>query len=132
MLINAVECYLAVRRAAGFELVSEGCLLQSFARFSDAKGHCYVSSETAIEWAGLAREVRQQARRLGDVIRFARYMRPALTTISQPMLDIGRETVRLLLGVLQGTVTSPVSITLPHKLEIRSSTGAPPRPAAKT
>ena len=33
-----------------------------------------------------------------DDIRFARYMRPALTTISQPMLDIGRETVRLLLG----------------------------------
>jgi LacI family repressor for deo operon, udp, cdd, tsx, nupC, and nupG len=67
-----------------------------------------------------------------DDIRFARYMRPALTTISQPMLDIGRETVRLLLGILQGTVTSPVSITLPHKLEIRSSTGAPPRPAAKS
>ena len=63
-----------------------------------------------------------------DDIRFSRYMRPALTTISQPMLDIGRETVRLLLGVLQGTVTTPVSITLPHKLEIRSSTGAPPRP----
>jgi LacI family repressor for deo operon, udp, cdd, tsx, nupC, and nupG len=63
-----------------------------------------------------------------DDIRFARYMRPSLTTISQPMLEIGRETVRLLLGVLQGTVTTPVSITLPHKLEIRSSTGAPPRP----
>ena len=67
-----------------------------------------------------------------DDIRFARYMRPALTTISQPMLDIGRETVRLLLGVLQGTVTTAVSITLPHKLEIRSSTGAPPRPPAKS
>jgi LacI family repressor for deo operon, udp, cdd, tsx, nupC, and nupG len=67
-----------------------------------------------------------------DDIRFARYMRPALTTISQPMLDIGRETVRLLLGVLQGTVTTPVSITLPHKLEIRSSTGAPPRSFAKS
>ena len=63
-----------------------------------------------------------------DDIRFSRYMRPSLTTISQPMLDIGRETVRLLLGVLQGTVTTPVSITLPHKLEIRASTGAPPRP----
>ena len=66
-----------------------------------------------------------------DDIRFARYMRPALTTISQPMLDIGRETVRLLLGVLQGTVTSPVSITLPHKLEVRASTGAPPRSPAR-
>jgi LacI family repressor for deo operon, udp, cdd, tsx, nupC, and nupG len=66
-----------------------------------------------------------------DDIRFARYMRPPLTTISQPMLDIGRETVRLLLGVLNGSITEPVSITLPHKLIIRSSTGAPPRNAAK-
>jgi LacI family repressor for deo operon, udp, cdd, tsx, nupC, and nupG len=62
-----------------------------------------------------------------DDIRFSRYVSPALTTISQPMLDIGRETVRLLLGILQGTITSPVSVTLPHRLEIRSSTGAPPR-----
>lgn len=62
-----------------------------------------------------------------DDIRFARYVTPALTTISQPMLDIGRETVRLLLGILQGKVAKPVSITLPHKLEIRASTAAPPR-----
>jgi len=62
-----------------------------------------------------------------DDIRFARYVRPALTTISQPMLDIGRETVRLLLGILQGNITTPLSITLPHRLEIRSSTGAPAR-----
>ena len=62
-----------------------------------------------------------------DDIRFERYVRPALTTISQPMLDIGRETVRLLLGILQGNITTPLSITLPHRLEIRSSTGAPAR-----
>ena len=66
-----------------------------------------------------------------DDIRFARYSRPALTTIGQPMLDIGRETVRLLLGVLHGTVGKPVSITLPHKLEIRASTGPVPRAAAR-
>lgn len=61
-----------------------------------------------------------------DDIRFARYVLPALTTISQPMLDIGRETVRLLLGILHGSITTPLSITLPHRLEIRSSTAAPP------
>lgn len=61
-----------------------------------------------------------------DDIRFARYLRPALTTISQPMMDIGRETVRLLFGVLAGTITDAVSVTLPHRLEIRAST-APPR-----
>lgn len=66
-----------------------------------------------------------------DDIRFARYMNPALTTISQPMLDIGRETVRLLLGILLGKLAKPVSVTLPHKLEIRASTAAPPRRAPK-
>lgn len=75
MLMQAVESYLAVRRAAGFELKSEGSLLQSFATFSDASGKHYVCSEVAIEWAGLARSLSQRARRLGQVIRFARYMR---------------------------------------------------------
>jgi integrase len=75
MLTQAVESYLAVRRACGFELKSEGNLLQSFAAFSDARGKHHVYSETAIEWAGLARSVHQRARRLGEVIRFARYVR---------------------------------------------------------
>jgi LacI family transcriptional regulator, repressor for deo operon, udp, cdd, tsx, nupC, and nupG len=59
-----------------------------------------------------------------DDIRFARYAHPALTTISQPMLDIGRETVRLVLGILQGSVEKALSITLPHRLELRDSTAA--------
>lgn len=62
-----------------------------------------------------------------DDIRFSRYMRPALTTISQPMLDMGRETVRLLLGILHGSIGKALSITLPHRLELRASTGAAPR-----
>src|SRR6516162_5941004 len=75
MLTQAVESYLAVRRTAGFELKSEGSLLKSFAAFSGAAGKNYVCSETAIEWAGLASLLSTRARRLGEVIRFARYMR---------------------------------------------------------
>lgn len=75
MLTQAVETYLAVRRAAGFGLRDEGVQLKSFAAFSEAKGQHSVSSDTAIEWAGLARSVSQRARRLGTVIRFARYLR---------------------------------------------------------
>ena len=37
MLIDAVECYLAVRRAAGFELKSEGCLLERASPDSQTK-----------------------------------------------------------------------------------------------
>jgi integrase len=75
MLTQDVESYLAVRRAAGFELKSEGSLLKSFAIFSDAAGKPYICPETAIEWASLARSLSQRARRLGLVIRFARYLR---------------------------------------------------------
>jgi integrase/recombinase XerD len=75
MLTQAVESYLAVRRACGFELKSQGNLLRSFAIFSDKKGEHRVCCEIAIEWAGLARSVHQRAHRLGEVIRFTRYIR---------------------------------------------------------
>ena len=64
MLTHAVESYLAVRRACGFELKCQGNLLRSFAAFSAARGKDYVCSETVLEWAGLARSVQQRARRL--------------------------------------------------------------------
>jgi integrase/recombinase XerD len=74
MLTRGVETYLAVRRAAGFALRDEGSCLKSFAKFSEAKKQHYVSAKIAIEWAGLARSMAQRARRLGMVIRFARYL----------------------------------------------------------
>ena len=75
MLTRAVETYLAVRRAVGFSFIDEGSYLKSFAAFSEARKQRYVSTEIAIEWAGLASSVPQRARRLGIVIRFARYLR---------------------------------------------------------
>lgn len=70
-----VDVYVAVRRAAGFSFRSEACPLASFAAFSEARGATYVRASLAIEWAGLARSVSQRARRLGHVIRLARYLR---------------------------------------------------------
>jgi integrase/recombinase XerD len=75
MLTQAVESYLAIRRALGFALRSAGLQLKSFAAFSEARGHYYVSSDVAVEWAGLAPSASQRARRLGAIIRFARYLR---------------------------------------------------------
>ena len=62
-----------------------------------------------------------------DDIRFARHLNPPLTTIAQPMREIGERAVRLLLEILNGTPTTPISVTLPHTLVVRGST-APPRP----
>ncbi len=64
-----------------------------------------------------------------DDIRFARYLDPPLTTIAQPMREIGERTARLLLEILNGSTTAPVSVTLPHKLVVRASTG--PAPVAR-
>ena len=75
MLTQAAEEYVAMRRATGFAFRSEGSLLQSFAAFPDAAGRQYVSTETAIEWARCAPSLSQRARRLGQVIRFAQYIR---------------------------------------------------------
>jgi LacI family repressor for deo operon, udp, cdd, tsx, nupC, and nupG len=57
-----------------------------------------------------------------DDIRFARHVDPPLTTIAQPMCDIGHGTVRLLLDILSGRMSPPPSVTLPHRLVVRSST----------
>src|SRR5207249_6007788 len=74
MLAKAVESYVAVRRATGFAFKSQGQMIMSFAAFSDAKGSHHVSTETAIDWAGSAPSRLRRARRLGEVIRFARYI----------------------------------------------------------
>ena len=75
MLAAAVASYVALRRATGFAFRSEGLVLRSFAAFSEVRGESHVRASLAVEWAGLAHEVPQRARRLGNVIRLARYLR---------------------------------------------------------
>ncbi len=62
-----------------------------------------------------------------DDVRFARYMVPPLTTVAQPVREIGEGTVRLLMQILRDGSVAPEPVTLPHILTIRSST-APAAP----
>jgi integrase/recombinase XerD len=94
MLAKAVESYLAVRRAVGFKLKGQGHFLRSFATFSDTRRKHYVCSQTAIEWAGLSPSALQRARRLGEVIRFARYMRAEDQHHEMPPPVFGSEATR--------------------------------------
>lgn len=59
-----------------------------------------------------------------DDIRFAKHLTPALTTVAQPMEELGRETVRLLLDVIAGRSETLQQATLPHRLVVRDSTAA--------
>ena len=91
MLIHAVQTYLSVRQATGFHVKQVGRHLRSFAAYSDAKGQSCVNCETAIEWARQASSVEQRARRLGDVIRLARYLRAEDARHEIPTAVFGRE-----------------------------------------
>jgi len=73
MLIDAVESYLNVRHAAGFDLQHAGKVLRKFCKFAAARREQHVNGNTAIEWASLASSPGERSRRLSAVIRFARY-----------------------------------------------------------
>ncbi|MCC7241902.1 MAG: tyrosine-type recombinase/integrase [Acidobacteria bacterium] len=75
MLAAAVDAYVAMRRAAGFTFQSEARQLASFAAFAEGRAESHVRVSLAVEWAALARSMPQRARRLGHVIRLARYLR---------------------------------------------------------
>ena len=59
-----------------------------------------------------------------DDIRFAKYFSPSLTTIAQPVEDIGRRCVEVLLGLINGKTLQTSEIVVPHKLIARDSTAA--------
>jgi LacI family transcriptional regulator len=63
-----------------------------------------------------------------DDIPEASLVTPALTTVLQPMREMGRAAVRLLMGVLREPDRPPTTIVLSTSLVVRDST-APPSPA---
>src|SRR6266446_4754223 len=73
MLIQAVETYLAVRRAADFKLDAVERYLHSFAQFATAQGDTHVVTHTAIAWAEQGTSEPQRHNRLSVVVRFARF-----------------------------------------------------------
>jgi integrase/recombinase XerD len=81
--------YLAMRRALGFKLVSQGPRLMSFVRFCEERGEGRVTADLAVEWATTTGgdEV-NQARRL-DVVRiFARHLQALDPATEVPPDDV--------------------------------------------
>lgn len=74
-MIDAIEAYLAMRRAAGFDLLNASYLLRSFARFAAERNETHIRTQTAIDWAILGPSVEQRDERLKTVCRFARHVR---------------------------------------------------------
>lgn len=75
MLIAGIDAFLALRRALGFQLKTEGSLLQNFAHWAAARGDTHVHTQTAMDWAAAARSAWARERRLRTVAAFARHAR---------------------------------------------------------
>ena len=58
-----------------------------------------------------------------DDIRYAEYVTPALTTVHQPLEEIGNACIDALLDQLKNGFPKPSCEFLPHTLKIRQSTG---------
>lgn len=56
----------------------------------------------------------------------AQFVTPGLTTVRQPLAEMGRMAVSLLLGLLEDQAHEPVQAELATKLVVRGSTAAPP------
>jgi LacI family repressor for deo operon, udp, cdd, tsx, nupC, and nupG len=54
-----------------------------------------------------------------------------LTTVAQPVHELGAVAARLLLDTLAGRLREPADVVLPTQLLVRGSTGAPPRRKAR-
>ncbi len=74
-MINAVDSYLAVRRAAGFALLNTGYLVRSYARFCTEHQETHVRATSAIDWACQAASLAQRHRRYETVRLFCNYIR---------------------------------------------------------
>ena len=74
-MLNAIETYLALRRATGFAMSNAEYLLKSFAAFAAERRQAHVLMQTAIDWAALGPTVAQRDARLRAVCRFVRHIR---------------------------------------------------------
>jgi LacI family transcriptional regulator len=62
-----------------------------------------------------------------DDVMYAPIVAPALTTVRQPLAEMGRTAVSLLVRLLDGSQGGAQQIELPTRLVVRQSTAAPPR-----
>lgn len=62
-----------------------------------------------------------------DGIAAGRIVRPALTTVRQPMLEIGKAVVHILIDQIESGAESPVVRELPVQVVLRESCGCPAR-----
>ena len=94
MLMQAIESYLQLRRAGGYQLRDTEVLLKEFACFAAERGEIHIKADSGIAWAARATSQQQRARRLNNLILFARYIRAEDTEHQLPPAGVFAHHVR--------------------------------------
>ncbi len=87
--------------------------------------------------AGVMRAAHEAGRVVGrdlavvgfDGLGLGRFLTPSLTTLRQPLQEVGRSLVQLLIAQIQGNTMSDAHVLLCPELEIRASTGGVWKPS---
>ncbi len=88
MLSDDVERYITLRRTLGAKLRRGARDMRSFACFAAERGDSHVRAVAATAWAGAASTSGARSRRLGAVIRLARFLRAEDPAHEIPATDI--------------------------------------------
>lgn len=62
-----------------------------------------------------------------DSTAFCNELKPALTSVKQPLTRIGEEAIDLLVANIKNSVADPKHVVIPCSLDVRDSTSIPPR-----
>ena len=74
MITEAIDSYLALRRAQGFVFKIQEKLIRGFARFASERGEGHIRTATVIEWASQSLSLQRRDHRLKVVAAFARHL----------------------------------------------------------
>ena len=74
MITEAIDPYLALRRAQGFVFRVQERLIREFARFASERGDGHIRTSTVIEWASQPSSLCSRDRRLKIVVAFAHHL----------------------------------------------------------
>jgi integrase/recombinase XerD len=88
MLMRLIDDYLALRRAAGFQLRVQEVHLRNYARFAAERDETHVRTESAVRWAAQAPSPYQSGQRLSVIRTFARHVRVEDTRHGAPPTDV--------------------------------------------
>jgi LacI family transcriptional regulator len=114
-------------RVAGYELESAEEPARQLLRLPQPPTAIFAANDmTAIQVMRVAASLGMSVPRDLSVIGFdnipeSATVEPGLTTIEQPIQDMGAEAVGMLVGLIDGTFTGPLQRTLPTSLVVRQS-----------